>query len=222
MSPENGERARRVGNILSDFNAYTGEQIAILNGLNDFLTENLPLVDNLEKCNAALAEAGRPDLVITDRADMMAANTPEEVTERTGNFVPNFTMYTQRIEPEEDSLEGATLIPITIEELQALSNLPILRSFDEIQALEESGDFVVPYQSTHYFKPAFIRMLVLFPDFTTDLITRISNPENRNRKLRFEVELFVAYQLMSRLVDKNDIWVVKEGETEPDNWHLCH
>lgn len=54
-------------------------------------------------------------------------------------------------------------------------------------------------------KPVFIRLLACFPEFTTKLVTAISGPEKGPEVFEpYAPELFVAYQLMAKLVDKND------------------
>lgn len=213
-SPEFRERQRRVAEVAEDFDAYAGEQVARFNGLSDFLTDSLGMLGNLEQVNAALEASGRPDLAISEPVEMMHVDSPEEIFGKCNNFAMNFLMYTDRIEPPQGSHSLAQLVPITKEQLEALKNFPKVDSYEEEEEVVESGDFVLPFQSHHFSKPAFLRMLILFPDFTKDLVTRMSAPENRGEELAFKPELFVAWQLMSRLVDENDIYVKERATTD--------
>ena len=195
------------------------DEINRLNNLSDFLTESLAVTDSTVSCNAMLSSAGRPDLVIDEPVEMMGIDKPEDVTERCSNFTPSFHIYSGRAEPEEDSPENMAFIPMSREEVLKLRDLPIVKSYEDLLRIQESGDIKLPYNAyiTHVARPAFVRMLILFPDFTVDLVSRLSSPEGRHSGLRFTPELFIAYQLMSRLVDVDD---VKEGK--PDDWYLCH
>ncbi len=65
---------------------------------------------------------------------------------------------------------------------------------------------------SHIVKPALLRMFTLRPEFTKDLISKISQPEHRQDSRVVMPELFVAYQLMSRLVDRRDPGVILRGE----------
>ena len=220
MPEGSGERAPKIGEISYDFDSYAGEQVARFNGLSTFLTESLAIVETIKDANTALEQAGRPDLAITEREEMITVDSPELIREPGANFTANFIMYTDRIEAPEGSHEGPTLVPVTKEEIEAWRKLPKITSYAHEKELEESGDFVFPFNASHISKGAFLRMLVLFPDFTKDLITRMSNLRNdTDGEVRFEAELFVAYQLMARLVDKNDPDVEHTGN-EPDSWYL--
>lgn len=217
---EFGERAPKISEVSADFDAYACEQVARFNGLSDFLTDSLPIVEDLDTCNAALTEAGRPDLAIVERAEMMPVSTPEEVTEKCNNFLPKFHFHTGSIEPKEGDFGRPTPIPATKEEILALKDVPKIESHDEIKDLEQSAAFPAFSLFNHAPKPAFTRMLVLFPAFTVDLASRMSQPEAQNRMIRFEPELFVAYQLMARLVDISDRDVIRKRQAEPDDWYL--
>lgn len=222
MSPENREGLRPATEVTADFGGYADEQVARHNGLNDFLNDNLPIVEDIEQCNAALEAAGRPDLAIGDRAEMMDIDTPEDMAETSNNFNLHFSLYTDIIISDSWKERDVFVIP-TKDEVMTLADMPLAQSSEEQEAIDESGHFLVlANASTPYTrKPAFIRMLVLFPEFTVDLIHKLSLARSKDRDLALEPELFVAYQLMSRLVDKKDRWVVKEGQTEPDDWYLC-
>lgn len=222
MSPESyGERIRKAMEVATNFDAHARENIARFNAMSDLLTDNLPLVEDLDRCNAALDAAGRPDLVIAERAEMMRVDTPEQVTSRDcNNFAVNFHIYTGMKEPEEGTFGNEVPIPVTRDELITLLAMPKIKSNEHWAELMESGDFPALRANNHTLKPAFQRMLVLFPDFTLDLVTRMSQPDKEHRILEFEPELFVAYQFMSRLVDTSDRGLAVDNGT-PDDWYLC-
>lgn len=168
------------------------------------------IVNDLEAVNARLVAAGREDLVITapvDPTDFMDTDEPRGLR-RLSNFQPNFVVYTGLRETgrlkgwgNEPELEG---ISVTAEELLDLRRMPILETYEEIAELRETGQFPAIYRPNHCTKPAFLRLLILFPEFTTDLVLGMSQPENAHHYTRFEMEFLVAHKLITRLVDAKD------------------
>ena len=168
----------------------------------------LPIISDIQLCNKELVGAGRPDLVMIKRAKMLTIDSPEEVVGRRGNnFASSFVFYTgveEKSVPEYPDLTTSESIIITREQLVLL------------KAGKFSSEEII--SSCHAHRPAFQRMLVLFPDFTMDLVETISS-DHGIHTARYDPELFVAYQLMSRLVDVNDEYIVKDGEV--NDWYLC-
>lgn len=195
-----------------------------LEELGTFFAYALPIVSDIESVNARLTEAGRPDLAITDQARMMEIVEPADIPKRCNNFTPNFHFYTDRRETGDLDWrnEPATeLIPATREEILALKDVPKFASYDEFADMADSRKFpALSRNGNHGNEPAFTRMIILFPEFASSLAVDMSTLEDRRRYAKFEDRLYVAYQLMSRLVDKLDPHVLnKDGGVEER--HLC-
>lgn len=191
------------------FGDYVDVQTQRLAGLRELLEAELPKIEDLEYVNQRMVEAGRPDLVMERVVPVMPLDNPQDSTTRvTNNFAPKMRFITGRGEADpEDFFERRSLIGIKESELMGL--------IDGSFAFEEN------FARNHSQKPAFIRMLILEPGFTKDLVIAYSDdPEDGRRYYLFEPELFVAYQFMSRLVDVSDRNAIKE-DGAPDEWYLC-
>lgn len=205
------------------FGEYVQAKTDQLTYLSQVLNEAMPILDHYDEpggTNTKLIEAGRVDLIIVDPAEMMSVERPEEIKENCNNFLPNFRMAigdreTSKVDIHNDPIVEP--IPPTPEDVFALRDMPKIKNLDELDELRNS--YNVLYGSNHARIPAFIRMLNLWPDFTANLVARMSQAEEKNRYDHFEAELFVAYQLMSRLVDQADPNVLRDGEI--DDWYLC-
>ncbi|MDB5164717.1 MAG: hypothetical protein JWL89_343 [Candidatus Saccharibacteria bacterium] len=178
-----------------------------------------------EMVNNLLAEAQRSDLTITHPAEMRPANHPLDIVDKFGNFAAKFRMITGTRETgEKDRLSRpiSEPIPATAEEILVLGRIPIIRNEEDARALNASPEFPLVSTSNpnHSVNPAFTRMLILFPDFTTQFVTGFSAPENAKHEDRYETELFTAYQLMSRLVDISDPFVTIDDKV--DEAYLIH
>ena len=175
--------------------------------------------------NEALADAGRPDLAITQPADMMPVEHPQDIVE-CNNFIPGFKFSTVKYDTQERDCQHAPVaekVPATTEEILALRTLPRITSFDELQALRHGEQHPAFFSLTsHGKRAAFTRMINLFPGFTANFAAEFSAAKALEyRHAHYEAELFVAYQLMSRLVDITDYDVTKEDTGEVDDWYLC-
>ena len=219
------EQLSTSSEVLNYFSQYTTGETNRLGNLKRALQEALPLVEDLRSCNQALTEAGRPDLQITDRAAMLPISTAEEVIANSpgNNFTPNFAVYTGSKETGE--LNPATLEPeiepilATDEQLEDVIKIPLFRTAGEISELRESGTLPIFNQFNHLSKPSLLRMFALRSNFTKSVIQRVSDPKSHYNYYRAMPEVFVAYQLMSRLVDITDLYVTKEGAV--DDHYLC-
>lgn len=213
-------------NPVAHFSNFAIEQANRLRDLSVFYTHAAEVVSDHNQVNELLVEAGRPDLAITEQAAMDQYNTVDKVRLNTNNFAPNFTFYTGRHETGEKDWEDQPITeptPATEGEILALKDLPTFDTHDERVALIETGKF--PALRTDSIshagrgRPAFLRMLVLFPDFTKELVIGMSAIP-RPSAGSLEPEIFIAYQLMSQLVDASDTYVRGDDGTI-DNWHLC-
>jgi hypothetical protein len=208
---------------IASFYEYGLAQKARINSIDWLLRQGIPIVTDTVEVNRLLSTAGRSDMAITEPAPMMPLSTPPEIFKSANNFTPGFRMghVVKTGEVDDFNRPVRQEVPATAEDVLALRELPKIESFEQAQELRESGRFSAFYAfGSHASKPTFLRTLLLFPDFTSKFVASISSPENRHRYERFDLELFAAYQFMSRLVDKGDNRVTVEGEV--DDWYLCH
>lgn len=192
------------------FGEYVAVQTDRLSRLRDLLEIELPRIENLYYVNERISDAGRPDLLMIRRVPVMPLVNPQDSATRvTNNFAPQMRFITGLGEADpEDFFKRRPLIGIKESELLGL--------IDDSFAFEENFD------GNHSSKPAFIRMLILEPDFTRNLVLPYSDdPEDNRRYYLFAPELFVAYQFMSRLVDENDRGAIKADGTA-DEGYFCH
>jgi hypothetical protein len=152
---------------------------------------------------------------------MLEVTQQTEVFGRGCNFAPSFAFWTGDRETgkEEWGQPVTEPIPATDKEIVALRDLPKFSSVDEITEIVNTGAFTALGRTNHSTKPAFLRMLILFPDFTASLTSKMSAPENRYSEWQFVDELYIAYQLMSHLVDKSDPYVVDE-QGQINEWYV--
>ncbi len=202
---------------------YSVDKKAELDRARQTLGLGLDLIDDPARMNGVITELGRSDLVVAHPAVLMPIDHPADaVGRKTSNFAPKFKLFTFSESGELDIHDRAVRerVPVTEEELDDLRTLPLTKSWREYKGLRDTGRFPAISGNNHAVKPAFTRMLLLFGDFTKGLVGKVSAPENEGNYARFEMELYVAYQLMSRLVDTRDHRVTQNGEV--DTWYLCH
>lgn len=192
------------GNPIEAFQVYTQERIAHLTRLGVVLEEAMPVVTDLGLINDGLRKAGRAHLVMSAKAPMMPLLSPVGLNEKVNNFTAKFAFSFK-----EDPVEGRY-------GHMTYPRRPATR--DELEIFRATGQSPEDWDSTHADKPAFQRLLALFPDFTFDLILARSQME-RWRVPLIEPDMYVAYQIMSELVDPSDPYVLKKGEV--DDWYLC-
>jgi hypothetical protein len=189
-----------VSNPVEEFAVYQTEQTRRLNALGSTLKSGLELISNLEACNQKFKEAERPDLVMSERAKIAQYTRLEDFPDKANNFTPSFKFILGGNEGKR---------AITKEELQSMREGT---TADDIFGMKHMGAYV-------HTSPSFNRMLVLFPEFSDSFIMKFSQPD-ADQWDTFKPELFVAYQLMSGLVDVNDEEVINDGKV--DEWYLCH
>jgi hypothetical protein len=212
VSPENYSDPR---SLTAEFAVLATAEAVRLQRLSDFFGDALPIVIDNQEVNERLTTAGRLDLTIADQAALIGITHPDDVLYRGCNFGPNFAFYTgfRDTGREEWGKKVVEPVPATAAEILALRNLPKFQSVHEVSEIIDTGWFpALGDNANHSSTTAFIRMLILFPDFTVSLVRHISDPENGRRDWKYQNELYVAYQLMSRLVDTSDMYVISEGE----------
>lgn len=189
-----------ISRVTDTFDRYVESQHQRFSRLQATLKEGLPLVSDLPVCNNRLVEVGRPDLVITTRAQMQPIETPRAAVLETNNFGAYFNFYLEN----EDRSRSATL---TAEQVSMIRNgISTKEVFGEEWPAAQIDTF------SHLRNKSFHRMLALFPDFTSKFLVDAGKEELHPRD--FEPEIFVAYQFMSRLVDVDDKHVLRDGKVD--------
>jgi hypothetical protein len=155
-----------------------------------------PLLADTAYCNQHFIAAGRLDLVMGNPAAMREIATPLELYTKGHNFAANMRFVNNHQ-------------PLTATQVRGLVN----------------GTFQASYLPiSHMYKPSFQRVLVLAPDFTSELVADVSAKDGLYTIDELQPvlpRLFVAYQAMSRLVDRYDPYVV-EPDGMVDDLYLCH
>ncbi len=200
--------------------------------LSDALAQGINLVSNLEAVNDVLSVSPRPDLVLEEPVSMMPLENPNNLR-RINNFVPNWTEFGVRIyEGEEETYFGSNRMqpkcvgrrPLTAEEKEVYFNMGARGDYNEHLAFAEAAGIDPEIAKdvitmTHVNVNAFMRMWVLLPELTETLMNLcLDEPGTRKR---INEEIFVAYSLMSRLVDRTDRGAIKD-DGSIDTWLLCH
>jgi hypothetical protein len=193
------------------------------------------VVTNLEVVNEIIAASERPDLVITDPATMMEVPDVAGLS-RTNNFQPGMRYFGNRVYKELDTpdrrgntKEWVGYAPMTDDELNFYFLIGARGDYDGYrQFAAENGldkdDVIDKMMQTHIGKPAFMRMWIVCPELTVNLIRKCL--DDREAYKEIGEELFVAYTLMSKLVDKKDPYVIRDlpGQVDEhgvDWWYLC-
>lgn len=222
----NPEVAGSQENPVESFSRFAIEQATRFHDLSVFLTRATEFVSDLEKVNAALDEAGRSDLIINKPAEMDSCNTLKDIQNKTNNFASKFIMNIGRRETGETSrVTNEPIfknIPITEAELDEIQELPVntMPHPELIDSVQGTNLYFVFSDVNHALKPAFTRMLILFPEFTKKLVIEMSEADyNEQFGGYFLPEVFAAYQLMSKLVEVSDL-NLQEGETANPRY-LC-
>lgn len=214
------ELDRKQPSVAATFEDHIMERTLQLKALGAFLTEALAQVADIQTVNALLQERGRSDLALTERADMLEIVWPQGVVHESNNFILHFICYSDRRDTGKRDLRGDPIteaIPATLGEVLHFRTMPKFASFDEMADARDAG--LYPGLGDLGGKPAFLRAINLYPDFISSLVLDMSAAENSDREQAFEEPLFVAYQIMSKLVDITDRYVV--GDDGVNARYLC-
>lgn len=184
------------------------------------------VLEDLDEVNHRLNEAGRPDLLMTERAEMQPVNTPEDLATK-NNFTPHLMNLGIHREGEmrytEDHLQSGlpweNLRMPTDDEFNRLTSIAGLSRDeygDAIYSEPSLGPGMAGFSgeqllyltmATHLDKKYFARMITLFPDFTKSILTECAGRHPQDRP---DDVLIAAYQVMSQLVDKTDPYVMRK------------
>lgn len=200
--------------------------------LSDGLRRGIDLISDLGRVNELLAVSPRPDLVMTERVAMMPVDTIEDLG-KVNNFIPSMRTFGMRLYEDVKDRWTDEIKPefvgwreYTDEERAQAFLMGARGDYDAHHAFAEANgvdyDFAHDLlMQTHVNEPAFMRMWILMPELTEELMAACLDRPERKSYAKIEEEIFVAYSLMSRLVDKNDRGAIKADGTV-DDWLLCH
>lgn len=161
----------------------------------------LPMLDhldnegNLQRCNDMLSATGHEELLVRDPVAMPPLEFVPNPIEpnHLGLFAKGFRMYGGHPSSQDDR---RVEIPLDIPSLQEM----MYRRID-LRTIVRYGD--------HRARPAFYRAICLNPGFMINLTADISSKEVRLDA--FKPEIFLAYRIMSRLVDRSDRGAVRSS-----------
>lgn len=188
------------------FNDYVDAQVLRLQTLASFLNESLPIAEDRDVCNERFRAAGHIDLLITTPVDLEKIYVPEDIL-KCNNFTPKFEIVT-----------GVDVVTIKSKELEISWTEERFVHITEPQIMSIlEGEFdISKHRNSHLIKPAFMRMFILFPDFVKSLLLTLNGEKGSRVSHQYLPELFVAYQLMSRLVDQSDRHVMRDGQVNTE------
>jgi hypothetical protein len=215
-------------NPLDAFDKYAAHveiNTALLKGR---FIDALSVVSDLDRINQGLDHSPKSDLVMTRQVPQMPLNSPHDI-EQTINFIPKMRgfgvpvfVWDQLFERER--LQGYR--PYSDEQAADVYEMSGCGGYSECLAIaaelhagHEFADRVA--FNTHTGKPAFARMWTLFPELTDQLIDLCRQPEEKIEGRDDSLYLYVAYTVMSRLVDESDPGV-RQPDGSYDDWALCH
>jgi hypothetical protein len=195
------------------------------------LTDALDIAEDHEELNRIIAGSPRPDLLLNDKVEMFKIAGPHDIG-RLNNFTPRISTFGIRLyEDKEDYFtkevksEWIGYRSLDEEEKERAFLMGARGGYKQSVAFaadneidqEWAKDFIV---QTHIHKESFMRMWIAFPDFTQRVIDNClwTPGADRSGRMRQE-EIYAAYEVMSRLVDRNDMYVIRDGEV--DDWVLC-
>ncbi len=217
---------------LESFSSVVDTRAAQLDFLTGQFEVAMGMIENMDAINEVIAMSPRPELVMTQVVPQMPIESPYKLG-YINNFTPNLTGFGIRVfKDEEDVLSGK------IEKKFVGREVPDRATLDEYFFLGARGgykDYVIfakengieemraveVLMMSHADREAFMRMWILFPDLTERIITTAVQKDPSEGRTPIAEEIYVAYSIMSRLVDISDIGAVKEDGSF-DDWLLCH
>lgn len=220
-------------NPVTTFDNVIAKRHGELLRLSDGFRHGMELISDLERVNEILAASPRPDLVMTERVEMMPVDNPNDLG-RVNNFIPSMTAFGMPIFEDRKSIVTDEVEPqfigrreYTDEERARVFFMGARGDYHEHFAFAEANGIDESFaddllMQTHVNEPAFMRMWILMPELTEELMVACLDREyGKGSYADIREEIFVAYQLMSRLVDRNDRGAIK-GDGTVDTWLLCH
>lgn len=207
--------------------AYTQERLVELEGLKAQFEAALEIAADIDSINGAITESSRPDLTMQEKATMMQVDDPREFRDITKEMAETGVITFRKT---NNFLYGIRNLA-QIENLKEWLEVNAAEGFEGFRQsakknnlADETARYLLMY--THLPKEAFGRMHAIAPDLTMNIVSLCANsPGKQDQTDNIMPELFMAYTLMSMLVDTGDLYVVRDepgfdGKT-PDHLYLC-
>lgn len=203
----------------------------------DFLMSHfgiaLEIVLDHERLNGIIEASPRPDLVLADPAEQMQIAYPYRPGD-INNFVPGMRAFGPRVFIDKKNARTGEVEsqsygrrPPTETELETYFFMGARGDYHQHHAFakEHGVDEDTAYDTilmNHVNKPAFMRMWIAAPELTRHLMATCLDDRTKPKTQYYE-EIFVAYSIMSQLVDKKDSNVERNenGKIFFDDWYLC-
>jgi hypothetical protein len=218
-----------INDVVEQFGAHVADRKERLDYLAGSLEFALAAVADIETVNGVIEFSSRPELVMTQRVDQLELNGLQDL-HRINNFHPSMQAFGIREFEEGETWDGKPekrLIgrrKLNDEERSLFYLMGGRGDYHQFMAFAEENGVERKTASdmllqSHVGHQAFMRMWILFPELTENLMDWCLD-EVGNRYRSVAEEMFVAYSVMSKLVDINDADVIKESG-EIDTWRLC-
>lgn len=221
-----------MSEVIDSFKVGVETRKAELDYLYDGLAQGLAVVGDHDSLNATIEASSRPDLLLTNPAPQFEITWPFR-QRRINNFTPGMQAFGMRVymdvqEAWEDEPVNKFVgrRQLTDEERKLYFFMGARGDYEGHHAFaEENGvdrdlatDMIM---QSHVAEGAFMRMWIAMPELTEHLMSKCleeytPDPITTSRT----EEIYVAYSVMSRLVDANDAYVKKRDGTI-DDWRLC-
>ncbi len=231
---EHGERLSQpdIGQIFDESQALLELRHAELASLRSGFEAAFATAIDLDAVNEIISASDRPDLAITESVPMRQIAHPRNHGFHINNFIPGMVSFGVRVNEDGTDVTGERergsnfygRRRLTDDDLDLWFVAGARGTYEdyELFAEQQGVDWAQVkdmLMMTHIGKEAFVRMWLIAPDLTVGLMRRCLDEAGIGRHQEVAEEIFVAYTLMSQLVDINDQSVMrKEGL---DNWLLC-
>ncbi len=209
--------------------AERNKQVAEL--IEDF-RQGLEVVTSQDDLNDLIGGSDRKDLLLLNPVEQMQIEWPYH-PRRINNFTPHISAFGVRIVKEREMCPGSEEIEKVIlgrreytkDELELVRFLGARGDWSQYDTflckhgLSREDDFIWDtLNNTHIKKHAFMRLWTALPDLTAKLMSNCLKRDSTRPAAPSE-EIFIAYTIMSHLVDANDTYV--ERKDGSDNRFLC-
>ena len=185
---------------LINFDKYANNHELDCKTEREVLIGGLVVAQDLDLVGYHLSRARRPDLIPHSQAEMLDIDNPEDLhpTRVGNNFISKFKMTGR---------QGRPIVP---EELGQLANIPKVNTVDDFFTLIDDDNYPTVDGYNHSHRPAFLRLLNIFPNLTGRLVMDVSYADDIT-KPELIARSFVAYKIMSELVSHSDPDVIVNG-----------
>jgi hypothetical protein len=174
------------------------------------LAKAVEFLSDLVEVNKKIAEkTDRPELLMNSPVDMVAIDWDNVDVDLIDNFSPELTVSGEEID-KYTTPKGDDALELTPDQFVIDFGG---RGEESYVYAKDNG--IAPgirtFGYSHLSRPAFVRMWILFPDLTKKIM---KNLEPRS----LGVEVQVAYEIMSRLVDASDPLTEKSDKSIDDRY----